>query len=210
MTERKEWLSERRKGIGGSDAAAILGLNPYKTNVELWEEKTGIRVAEDISEKPYVKYGTQAEDYLRELFQLDFPEFQVNYDQFGMIANLKSYPFIFATLDGQLIDEKGRKGILEIKTTEIRNALQTAKWKDRIPDNYYVQVLHQFLATGYDFAILKAQIKYAFDGVRLEIRHYRIERSEVLEDINYLFRKEVAFWKCVTENRKPSLILPEI
>ena len=51
--------------------------------------KTGLRQTEDISEKPYVKYGTEAEKYLRSLFQLDFPEYEVNYDQYGRIANLK-------------------------------------------------------------------------------------------------------------------------
>ena len=66
---REKWLEERKKGIGGSDAAAILGLNPYKDNIKLWEEKTGRRQAEDISEKEYVKYGTNAEDLLRELFK---------------------------------------------------------------------------------------------------------------------------------------------
>lgn len=48
---REEWLEERKKGIGGSDVACILGMSPYKSNVELWEEKVGIREAEDISRK---------------------------------------------------------------------------------------------------------------------------------------------------------------
>ena len=47
---REDWLEERKKGIGGSDAATILGLNPYKTSIDLWEEKTGRKDAEDISE----------------------------------------------------------------------------------------------------------------------------------------------------------------
>ena len=55
------WLESRTLGIGGSDAAAILGLNPYKSNVELFDEKTGRRMPKDISDKPYVKYGTEAE-----------------------------------------------------------------------------------------------------------------------------------------------------
>ena len=51
---RTEWLQERKKGIGGSDAAAILGLNPYMSNVDLWEIKTGRKEQEDISEKEIV------------------------------------------------------------------------------------------------------------------------------------------------------------
>lgn len=54
-----EWLEFRKTGIGGSDAAAILGLSPFKTNVEVWEEKVGLRVSDDISDSPQVKYGKE-------------------------------------------------------------------------------------------------------------------------------------------------------
>ena len=74
LGSREEWLQARRNHIGGSDASACVGMNPYKTNVELWEEKTGRRQSEDISGKDYVIYGTRAEEHLRELFILDFPE----------------------------------------------------------------------------------------------------------------------------------------
>ena len=179
--------------------------------MELWEEKTGIKQSEDISDKPYVKYGTEAEQYLRELFKLDFPEYNVVYEPYKMIANLKNYPFLFATLDGVLMEKQtGKKGILEIKTTEILNSVQLLKWNTCIPDNYYIQVLHQLLVTGYDFAIVKAQLKFSFDGLRLETRHYTIQRNEVIQDIEYLLKKEADFWKCVTEKKKPNLILPNI
>ena len=135
----------------------------------------------------------------------------MTYDQYARIANLKKYPFLFATLDGVLLEkETGRKGVLEIKTTEILNSTQLFKWKNRIPDNYYIQVLHHLLATGYDFVIVKAQIKFSFNGVRLETRHYTIERKEVLQDMKFLLQKEIAFWNCVTERKKPNLILPSI
>ena len=61
FASREEWLQARNNRIGGSDAAAIIGLNPYMSNVDLWEIKTGRRQQEDISEKPCVKYGTEAE-----------------------------------------------------------------------------------------------------------------------------------------------------
>lgn len=51
VNNRKEWLKARQKGIGGSDAASVLGISPWKTNVQLWEEKTGITEPEDISGK---------------------------------------------------------------------------------------------------------------------------------------------------------------
>lgn len=71
----KEWLLGRGNGIGGSDASAVVGMNPYKTNIKLFEEKTGRSIPEDISGKPYVIYGKEAEAYIRGLFRLDYPEY---------------------------------------------------------------------------------------------------------------------------------------
>lgn len=210
-TNHDEWIKARINGIGASEAAAVVGLSPYKSNVELWEEKTGRRKAVDISDKPYVQYGKEAEKHLRALFALDFPQYRVDYDEFGMIRNNLDCPFAFATLDGALT-ENDRHGVLEIKTTEIMRSGQWDEWNNRIPQHYYIQVIHQLLATGYDFAILKAQIKYQKDGQpAAAIRHYLIERSEEVEtDIQWLAEREKVFWNCVVNDKRPALILPEI
>lgn len=211
MTE-KEWLEERKKGIGGSDAATILGLNPYKTNIQLWEEKTRRKDAEDISDKQYVKYGHQAEEYLRDLFKLDFPKYEVSHKEYSIIKHPR-YPFLFASLDGQLVDkETGEMGILEIKTTNILQSMQKEKWKEKIPDNYFCQVLHYLNVTGYSFAILKAQLKYDYSGdIRLETKHYYIDRNDYEEDIKYLEKREIEFWQnYVEKDIRPPLELPNI
>lgn len=209
---REEWLEERKKGIGGSDAATILGKNPYKTNTDLWEEKTGRKEAEDISDKSYVQYGTKAEDFLRELFKLDYPQYEVTHQENTIIKHPK-YPFLFASLDGQLVDkETGELGVLEIKTSEILRSMQKEKWKEKIPDNYYCQVLHYLNVTGYSFAVLKAQLRYDYNGdIRLETKHYTIKRQEVEEDIKLLCEKEIEFWtKYVEKDVAPPLVLPNL
>jgi putative phage-type endonuclease len=209
LDSREDWLNHRER-IGGSDASAILGMNPYRTNIELWQIKTGQLIPEDISEKPYVKYGTEAEKYLRELFKLDFPEYQVMYVENNMFLNDK-YNFGHASLDGWLIDQNGRRGVWECKTTNILQSMQKEKWNHRIPDNYYVQLLHYLLITEFDFAVLKAQLKYEFNGeIYLQTKHYKIERAEVQEDIEFLESAERKFWKQVQERKRPDLILPEI
>lgn len=209
LDSREDWLNHRER-IGGSDASAILGMNPYRTNIELWQIKTGQLIPEDISEKPYVKYGTEAEKYLRELFKLDFPEYQVMYVENNMFLNDK-YNFGHASLDGWLIDQNGRRGVWECKTTNILQSMQKEKWNHRIPDNYYVQLLHYLLITEFDFAVLKAQLKYEFNGeIYLQTKHYKIEREEVQEDIEFLESAERKFWKQVQERKRPDLILPEI
>lgn len=205
----EEWLVNR-KGIGGSDASAILGLNPYKTNQELWMEKKGQMSPVDISGKSYVKYGNDAEPLLRALFALDYPEYKVEYYDNNMIIN-KKYPWAHASLDGELMDPDGRRGILEIKTTNILQSMQWEKWDNRIPDNYYIQVLHYLLVTEYDFVVLKAQLKRVRDGeVRLTTKHYHIEREEVLSDIKMLKEEEEAFWYSLQSGQEPGLLLPEI
>ncbi len=209
LKDREEWLKNRDR-IGGSDASAILGMNPYLTNIELWQIKTGQMVPEDISEKSYVKYGTNAEQHLRELFKLDFPEYQVFYEENNMWLNDK-LPFAHASLDGWLIDQDGRKGIWECKTTNILQSMQKEKWNHRIPDNYYIQLLHYFMVTEFDFAVLKAQLKSEFNGeIYLQTKHYKIERTEVEEDIKFLESSERKFWKQVQDRKRPDLILPGI
>lgn len=207
---REEWLKARRNYIGGSDAAAALGLNPWKDNVTLWLEKTGQIIPEDISGKPYVQYGTQAERHLRGLFRLDFPEYKVFYVENNMFTN-DAYPWAHYSADGWLEDQDGRKGILEIKTTNILQSMQKEKWKDKIPDNYYCQLLHGLMVTEFEFAILKAQLKFDYGGeIVMHTRHYKIERSEVEADIEYLEHSERSFWKSVQDRKQPALILPEI
>ena len=208
---REEWLQGRLGRIGGSDAAATVGASPYMTNVQLWEIKTGRRRQNDISENPLVRYGTEAEYHLRELFRLDFPDYEVFYLENNMWSNEK-YPFAHASLDGWLKDGKGRNGILEIKTATITSAVQRAKWKDQIPQNYYIQVLHYLMVTDCEFAILKAQLKSEWPGQLPSLRteHYLIERSEVERDIDYLREAEERFWSYVEKDKRPPLILPEI
>lgn len=205
-----EWKTGRMRGIGGSDAAAIVGMNPYKTNIELFEEKTGRRLQEDISDKPYVIYGHQAEPLIRGLFAIDYPEYQVEYHDWRILQSVQ-YPFLQASLDGELIDADRRRGILEIKTTNILQSMQREKWNERIPDNYYIQVLHYLLVTGYDFVVLRAHLisRWGMD-VRTQAKHYFIERSEVQEDLDYLLAEEQKFWEYVEAGRRPPLILPEI
>lgn len=209
LGSHEEWLKARTR-IGGSDAAAIVGRNPYKSNVELWNEKVNNIEPEDISDKPYVRYGTEAEKYLRGLFKLDYPQYQMCYEENNIWFNDK-YPWAHASLDGWLIDQDGRKGIWECKTTNILQSRQKEKWDHKIPDNYYIQILHYLMVTEFDFVVLKAQLKSSFDGdVYLQTRHYKVDRSEVEEDIQYLIDAERDFWECVQAKKEPPLILPEI
>lgn len=216
-----EWLAWRRQGIGASEASAIVGRNPYLNNQTLWRYKTGQAEPEDISGKACVQYGHDAEAPIRELFALDHPEFIVQYGgAFDMVRH-PDHPWLFATLDGRLIERStGKRGIYEGKTTEILRSMQMEKWtytddaghrRGRVPDNYYVQILHQLLATGWDFAVLNCRFKRFYrDGMRAETRCYRFDREDVQDDLAYLLDAEKVFWRSVQDGVMPPLILPDI
>jgi putative phage-type endonuclease len=212
LKSRNEWLKGRGHTIGGSDASSILGVNPWMTNANLYRIKAGEEEQEDISDKDIVKFGVNAEPLMREMFKLDYPELEVFYVENNIWHNDK-YPFAHASLDGWLKDKDGRMGIFENKTVNIMNSAQLEHWKDSIPDYYYCQLLHYFLVTEFEFAILKARLRWEKTEdkeVYCQIRHYRIEREEVKDDIEYLMEEEKKFFEKLKSGEHPSLKLPEI
>lgn len=218
ITNEAEWHRARLQGIGGSEAAAIIGRSPWCSNVELWKRKTGRTQAPDISNHEAVKFGHDAEPLIRDLFALNYADkYEVEYGgAFDMVRHPK-HPFIFATLDGRLTErDTGRRGIFEAKSTTILRSMQKEKWwkngEPCIPDNYYCQVLWQLIASGFDFAVLYAMLRYDYgEEIRCEFRPYTIERSEVLDDLEFLEAEGVKFWtEYVLKDRQPALILPEI
>lgn len=206
---RDEWHANRIQGIGGSDASTLIGRNPWKDNNTLWKEKKGIIVFNDISDKSYVQYGTKAEKYLRGLFALDFPEYDVQYMD-NVILQSVSEPWMLYSPDGLIYERTtGLKGILEIKTTNILQSMQKEKWKDSLPMNYYIQGLHGLNVTGFDFVVLKAQLKTVYkNDIRIETKHYRFTREEKADDIEWLLREEKEQWKkYYKSNIEPPTIL---
>ena len=212
LNSHEEWQKERKNGLGASDAGAIIGVNPWKSNVDLWEEKTGRKEPEDISGKPYVKYGHDAEEHIRALFALDHPELQVIYESPYKIIRNEEHPWLFCTPDGELQDSEGNHGGLEIKTTEIMQSRQWKEWDNRIPDQYYAQVCHQMLAADWEFVWLAARIKYTTRNgeKRAETREYFITKEEVREDIDALLEAEKEFWEQIQSGVCPPLKLPSI
>lgn len=210
LKDREDWLANRFNGLGGSEISAVVGCNPYLDNITLWKIKTRQIEPIDISDKPYVVYGTKAEEHLRALFALDFPQYTVDYVDNNSFRNDK-YPWALASCDGWLKDQDGRKGVLEIKTSEILSSQHKEKWNKQIPQNYYCQVLFYMAVLEADFAVLKAQLKSEFGGdIYLQTKHYHIEREDVQADIDYLMKKGEEFWGYVQSGKCPPLILPTI
>lgn len=214
LRSREEWLEHRKRYIGGSDAACIIGLNGWKSNVDLWEEKTGKVIPEDISDKDCIIFGNKAEPILRELFKITYPKYEMLYEENNSFVNDK-YPFAAASLDGELIErETGRRGIWECKTTEIVSSMQREKWAGRLPDNYFSQLIHYLMVRDdCEFAHLTALLTFKFEEneVYQQIKNCHIERVEVEGDIAFLAKKESEFWNnYVLTGKQPPLVLPSI
>lgn len=213
-TTKDDWAKQRGKGIGGSDVACIIGENPYKQAYQLWQEKKGIVKPKDISDKPYVRYGTLAEEPLRELFKLDFED---RYDVFyisNCVLISKEHPFMRYSPDAILYDKVTDEwGIWECKTTNIVQSSQREKWeKDNIPNNYYCQILHGLNVTGFKFVVLKAQLKFENPSgfCNLSTRHYywHVENEQVKADMQYLKDEVIDWWnKYFIGNQEPPLEL---
>lgn len=173
----QEWLRERTKGIGGSDASVVLGLNKYKTPFELWLEKTGqVNVEDSGGEAAY--FGTLLEDLVAKEFEKRTGK-KVRRNNF--ILHHPEHDFIIANIDRKVV---GEKALLECKTA---NAFLAKDWESEdVPAPYLVQVQHYLGVTGYD----KAYIAVLVGGQKFIWKE--IERDDELIDM--IFEEEKHFW----------------
>lgn len=208
FSNREEWLAGRTNGIGASEAAAAIGMSPFESQYELWQRKTGQRPAKDLSGNAAVEYGNRLEPCLRSMFQAEHPELTVEYHQFDVLYQSER-PWMTATLDGELTGVEGARGVLEIKTAQISKAVQWEKWKDRVPDQYFIQVLWQMLVTGWDYVYLYAKlVKLNGDS---ELRTYYFSAEEHKEDMAWLLSQATKFWnEYVLQRKTPPNVLPSL
>lgn len=203
-TSQSEWLSARV--IGGASASIILDENPYKNKQELYRELKGIDQRKDISDKPYIVFGRNAEEHIRALFALKYADiYEVinppTLEKEGYIELIyrKDKPYLTGTLDGRLIEkETGRKGAIEVKTADVIKISAKEKWTDGVPENYYDQMLHYFVVDqSLEFFHLVALLSYRTKegDDRATLRQYYFTRETCANDIEELETKETEFWE---------------
>lgn len=181
---RDEWLGLRRKGIGGSDAAAILGLNPWKTPMDVWLEKTG-EFEDDPGENEKMYWGNVLEDIVAREFMA---RTGLKVRRRNAILKHKNRPFMIANVDRLVI---GHKAGLECKTAGQYTA---EDWEMGLPDYYMPQLQHYMAVTGYPVWYVAVLI-----GGQ-EFKYYKITRDDYF--IRDLIQAEVEFWRLV-ETRTP-------
>lgn len=180
----EQWHEKRRKGIGGSDVAPILGISPWRTPYEVWEEKLSLRESQETT--PEMQYGLMMEPVIRQWYS----------NETGLSVRVPKeiivhpeFDFIVANVDGLTDNER----VLEIKTSR-----SSKGWgepgTDEIPEYYRTQVEHYMIVTGYVLADVVVSISGSMPVI------YTVEADSELQDI--ILEKEKEFWTLV-ETRTP-------
>ena len=183
---RKDWLSLRRTGIGGSDAGAICGLNPYSSPLDVYFNKTG--EAPETEDNEAMRQGRDLEEYVARRFT---EETGLKVRRSNQMYRSIEHPFMIADIDRLIIGEDAG---LECKTA---NAFGADKWKDgQIPVHYLLQCLHYMAVTG------KKTWYIAVVILGMDFQYRKIVWGEKL--LSNLIEIEENFWNCyVTRGKMP-------
>ena len=187
---REEWLHCRKRGIGGSDVSAILGISRWKSAVGLWLEKTG--QTDDIPEEnEAVQWGNIMEPVIRKHFSevMGRPVMEVR-----AILQHSEYPFMLADIDGLTVDDEGNPAVLEVKTA---SEYKRSEWENDIPVYYQTQVQHYLCVTG----ATKAYVAVLIGGNSFKV--YEVDADAEVQRMLISVEKE--FW-----NKVQNMIRPEI
>lgn len=187
MSDRADWLEWRRAGIGGSDAAAVCGLDPWRNPTMVWLDKLGLIEAE---EHEAMRWGTLLEPVIADEF-----ERRTGY----RVAERQSWrerpgtPWQRATLDGLVVLDGEDLGTYEGKTTSAM--MHGQHWPDGVPEWVQLQCQHELAVTG----LPQAWVTVLVGGQRL--LWYELQRDDEL--IATLTAIEAEFWELVQAKVPP-------
>lgn len=173
---REDWLEYRKKGIGGSDVAAIMGISPFATIRDLFYNKTGVQpVIQEEEESNWVakEVGHRLEDLVAEIFSK-----KTGLEVFPVRVMFRHplYPFMLADVDFFVRMPDGKFSILECKTC---NYNAKDKWADEgIPAHYVLQVRHYLSVMN----MQKAFIACLYGNNENEFVYRTIERDLIEEE----------------------------
>jgi putative phage-type endonuclease len=190
IAAREAWLEERRSGIGGSDAAAAIGLDPYKDPLTLWSEKLGIKDQDDLSGNEAVEAGNALERTIGEWYARRSGKDVTLGVPFQILRSTR-YPWMLATLDGTETNEDGEPGVVQIKNT----SYSADAWEEKVPIPYEIQLHHEMLVAG----VTRGTIVALHRGQLL--RSYERKLSPILADS--ILAAEARFWSLVESEKPP-------
>ena len=189
---RETWLDVRRQGIGSSDAATAVGLNPYQSQLELWMHKTGkgdlLPSIDPLDETTPMYWGTLLEPIVAAHYTKRTGN---RVRRVNAVLGHPQIPWMLANIDREVVGVPDVQ-ILECKTAGIHGA---KLWKDGVPEYIQLQVMHQLAVTGKQ----AADVAVLICGQELQI--HRVERDETM--IAQLIALEEQFWEMVSAEKEP-------
>ena len=189
------WLSHRMSGIGGSDAAAAIGIGKYKTMYELYKEKA-LKIRPFVEENDAMYFGTILETIVAHTFT---KRTGLKVKNNNYLLQHPEHLFMYANLDREGVDEKGNKFVLECKTA---NSFLQKEWEKGIPLHYQMQVLHYLIVTGYRYAYVACLV----GGQKFFI--HKLEPTQ--QDRDELVKREKYFWNLVLDKTPPQVDNPTL
>jgi len=174
---REQWLELRKKGIGGSDAAAIVGLDRYRSPFDVYADKLGLRP--EIPDNEAMRQGRDLEQYVAERF-MEATGKKVR--RRNAMLQHPEYPFMIADIDRWVVGENAG---LECKTTSVLNRCKFSQGE--FPPNYYVQCVHYMAVTGAERWYLAVLV------LNKAFHVLTIERDEA--EVQALIAAEKDFWE---------------
>ena len=174
---REQWLELRRQGIGGSDSAAIVGLDRYRSAFDVYAEKIGLKPEQPDNEA--MRQGRDLEQYVAERFMESTGK---RVRRRNAMLQHPEHPFMLANIDRWVIGENAG---LECKTTSVLN--RTKFSQGEFPPNYYVQCVHYMAVTGAERWYLAVLV------LNKSFHVFTIERDE--NEIQALIDAEKDFWE---------------
>lgn len=198
------WRQARQNSIGASDAAAVIGISPWKTEAQLWDEKANGKTL-DFHNSDTVR-GHRSENHILELYGIETGRKIFSGERIMLMSNRS--PFMSCTLDGIDFTDEDNPIVIEVKSVKFSHG----EWSDdRIPDYYFTQLLHQLAVTGWNEAILLVRFTRNEGWESASERMYHVKREDVQDQIDKLVRKEGKFWnEYVVKKRRPPCRMPTI
>ncbi|AOJ02229.1 endonuclease [Burkholderia mayonis] len=189
---RDDWLAVRRTGIGGSDAAAAVGLNPYMSALELFLDKTGRAEGMprpdpgDTTSPTY--WGTLLEPIVAAAYTAATGN---RVRKVNAVLRHRSIPWMLANIDREVV------GVPDVQILECKTAGEYGArlWREGVPEYVQIQVQHQLAVTGKT----AVHVAVLLCGQALEV--HRIERDDAL--IGRLIELEQRFWRFVETDTPP-------
>lgn len=196
IASREEWLALRRAYLTASVVAALFGEHPYRSLFSVYAEKSGLHVPEEL-EGELLERGLELEDVVGRLVQKRHPEWTVI--KAGEFLGCRPPVRLGATPDFYLVDEQGRRGVLQ---TKVVGSWQYRRgWTGDVPPRWInLQCLTEAMLADASFGWIAA---LELGDFKFDLHEYLVPRHQAAEKL--VVEEAVAFWMSVDGGGPPPM-----